>query len=262
MSIFPLDLVLNIVLLSKRVYFFGEMNKKLILIVVGAVVALTVVGITIFLLRSRQDTRSRAQTPIGGSIPSPSPTSGAPNAFADPPPPAPQNVLVEYPSCEGTRCSFLSASCAWDPVTIAVNYQLKVTEVDTGTIIYNQNQGTSVSKIVFPISQNKVYQCDVVAINANGAQSEPGTHSLLCETDGIIEDTPTPTAPPPTIPPTKAPTATPVASVTATMTPTVPVKLTGTPSPTIEAPGNAVQSFAIISGAVMTLIMGVLLLAM
>lgn len=235
------------------------MNKRLLLIVIGGVVALSVVGVTLYLMSQSQDTRSRAQIP--GTI-TPTPTTVPPNTLtASNPPGTPQNVLVEYPSCTDLNCSFLEASCAWDPVTDATSYKLKVTEVDTGSVVYDQTQATSVSKIVFPVNQNKVYQCDVTALNADGQAGATGSHSLLCETDGIVEPTTPPTVVP-TIPPTKAPTPTVAASPSATLAPTIPAKTTSTPTPTIESPGAPVQSIAIIGAAVMTMIIGVLLLGM
>lgn len=236
------------------------MNKRLLLIVVGGIVALTVVGITLYLMSQSQDTRSRAQDPAGTAI-NTSPTPVENTLVSSNPPATPQNVLVEYPSCTDLNCSFLEASCTWDPVTDATSYQLKVTEVDTGNIVYNQSGDTSVSKIVFPVNQNKVYQCDVTAVNAAGQSGGTGSHSLLCETDGIIEPTPT-TPPVPTKEPTPtfAPTFTP--TPVASATPTIPLKATNTPTPTIEAPGAPVQSIAIIGAAVMTMIIGVLLLGM
>lgn len=237
------------------------MNKRLLLIVIGGVVALTVVGITLYLMSQSQDPRSRAQVP-GEGLPTSTPTPPQ-TLTASNPPSTPQNVLVEYPSCTDISCSFLEASCAWDPVTDATSYQLKVTEVDTGTVVYDQAGDISVSKIVFPVSQNKVYQCDVTAINADGQSGGTGSHSLLCETDGIIEPTPT-TPPVPTKEPTPTPTLIPTFTPTpvASATPTIPLKTTNTPTPTIEAPGAPVQSIAIIGAAVMTMIIGVLLLGM
>ena len=166
-------------------------------------------GLTIFLTQTSKDPRSRAQTPSGtAATPSPTPPL---NTLTSAAPATPQNVLVEYPSCTDLDCSFLAASCSWDAVSDAANYQLKVTEVDTGAIVYDQSQASSVNKIVFPVSQNKVYQCDVTALNADGQSSGTGSHSLLCQTDGIVEPTtpPVPTA----IPPTKEPTAVPTTAL-------------------------------------------------
>ena len=236
------------------------MNKRLLLIIVGGIVALSAVGLTIFLTQTSKDPRSRAQTPAGTAV-TPSPTPPL-NTLTTAAPATPQNVLVEYPSCTDLDCSFLAASCAWDAVSDAANYQLKVTEVDTGTVVYDQSQAASVNKIVFPVVQNKVYQCDVTALNADGQASGTGSHSLLCQTDGIVEPTTPPV--PTTIPPTKEPTAVPTvsSSPSATLVPTIPVKTTSSPTPTIEAPGAPAQSIAIVGAAVMTMIIGVLLLAM
>jgi len=236
------------------------MNKRLLLIIVGGIVALSAVGLTIFLTQTSKDPRSRAQTPAGtATTPSPTPPL---NTLTSAAPATPQNVLVEYPSCTDLDCSFLAASCAWDAVSDAANYQLKVTEVDTGTVVYDQSQAASVNKIVFPVVQNKVYQCDVTALNTDGQASGTGSHSLLCQTDGIVEPTTPPV--PTTIPPTKEPTAVPTvsSSPSATLAPTIPVKTTSSPTPTIESPGAPAQSIAIVGAAVMTMIIGVLLLAM
>jgi len=238
------------------------MNKRLLLIIVGGIVALSAVGLTIFLTQTSKDPRSRAQTPAGtATTPSPTPPL---NTLTSAAPATPQNVLVEYPSCTDLDCSFLAASCAWDAVSDAANYQLKVTEVDTGTVVYDQSQAASVNKIVFPVVQNKVYQCDVTALNADGQASGTGSHSLLCQTDGIVEPTTPPVVPTEPPPPTKEPTAVPtvVSSPSATLAPTIPMKTTSSPTPTIESPGAPAQSIAIVGAAVMTMIIGVLLLAM
>jgi len=238
------------------------MNKRLLLIIVGGIVALSAVGLTIFLTQTSKDPRSRAQTPAGtATTPSPTPPL---NTLTSAAPATPQNVLVEYPSCTDLDCSFLAASCAWDAVSDAANYQLKVTEVDTGTVVYDQSQAASVNKIVFPVAQNKVYQCDVTALNADGQASGTGSHSLLCQTDGIVEPTTPPVVPTEPPPPTKEPTAVPtvVSSPSATLAPTIPMKTTSSPTPTIESPGAPAQSIAIVGAAVMTMIIGVLLLAM
>lgn len=116
------------------------------------------------------------------------------------------NVQVSYPSCVGDQCNFTQAGCSWGAVTGASNYQVKATEVDTGTVVYNQTVAASVANVVFPITQKRTYKCDVSAVNSCGNVGIAGTHSLLCEADAAVTTTPIPTSPPvaPPLPPVGA----------------------------------------------------------
>lgn len=140
-------------------------------------------------------------------------------------------VLVEYPECQGDSCSFTQASCSWNAVSGASSYNYVITEVDTSTQIQSATVDSSTLRVVFPVTQERTYKCDVFATSSGGESGGTGTHSLLCSTEGLI-DTPTPT--------------------TAVSTP-VPTK------PAIESPG-AFETSAVILGALTLVIIGGLVL--
>lgn len=154
-------------------------------------------------------------------------------------PAATTGVQVEYPGCaSGTTCDLAQASCKWNSQADAASYNVTVTEVETGTLIKNnESEAASVTKIVFPITQGKTYKCDVVAVSACGGLGAPGTDQLLCKADALI-DTPTPT-----LIPTK-----PAAPPTAT--------------PTIAKPGGMVQSIGLIGGILLAIVGGIVLLVL
>lgn len=104
------------------------------------------------------------------------------------------SVLVSFPSCVGDQCNFTQASCSWGQVTDATSYQVKVTEVESGTIVFNQSETPSTPSVVFSITQNKTYKCDVSAVNSCGAVGPAGSHSLLCAANAMV--TVAPTVPP------------------------------------------------------------------
>lgn len=165
------------------------MNRRTALILGAVFVALIgVIGLTVYLLQSQQDVRSRADT---------SPTPPASTAQSCPTPAQVQNVLVEFPNCVGDVCNFTEASCSWSSVAGATKYQLTITEVDSNTVVKNEQIEAAVTRVVFPITQNKTYKCDVSAINSCGTSGAAGSHSLLCEVDAAVA-TPTPALPPPT----------------------------------------------------------------
>ncbi len=112
------------------------------------------------------------------------------------------NVEVNYPSCAGAQCSFVEADCAWDAVSGASSYSVKVTEVDSGSVIKNVNAGGSSSSYTFPVTQGKTYRCEISATNACGTSGPAGTGEALCEVDGSLDPVPsaTPTPTPTPIP--------------------------------------------------------------
>jgi len=148
------------------------------------------------------------------------------------PPGTVTGVLVEYPECTGDSCSFVQASCSWDAVTDATSYTYTITEIDTSTQIQSATVDSSTLRVVFPITQERTYKCDVFATNSCGASGGTGTNSLLCSADALLEDTPTPT----------------VANATATPTP-LPTK------PPIESPG-AFKNTVVILGTIMFVVLG------
>lgn len=175
------------------------MNKKTGIIIAAVAVALIgVVALTLLLLSQEQDTRSSADnaqplvTPITTPIPSQTATT---NDTSCPTPGQVQNVLVEFPNCEGDQCNFTQASCSWASVAGATKYQLKITEVESGAVVKDQQVEASITRDVFAVNANKTYKCDVSAINSCGTSGVAGSHSLFCEVDALVE-TPSPTTPP------------------------------------------------------------------
>lgn len=145
-------------------------------------------------------------------------------------------VTVEFPGCNGSTCDLTQASCAWNSQADAASFNVTITEVETNTIIKNnESHPSTTTKILFPITQGRTYRCAVVSVSACGAMAAAATDELLCEADAII-DTPTPTPVPPT--------------------PTPPPP---TPTPTIEPPGSLFQTVSIIGGVAIVIIGGLLL---
>ena len=176
------------------------MNKKTA--VIGAAVVFVLLGVvvlTLYLLQGQQDVRSRADTPESTDLPSQAPEQTAQQSC--PVPAAVQNVQVEFPNCTGDICNFTEASCSWSSVAGATKYQLKITEVDTGRVVKDEQVEAAIIRTVFPIIQGNTYKCDVSAINSCGASGAIGTHSLLCKADAAVV---TPTPIPPTVAPPQA----------------------------------------------------------
>lgn len=152
-------------------------------------------------------------------------------------PATPAGVQVEYPGCNGEDCDLAQASCKWDAQADASSYNLTVTEVETGTVIKNnESEATGTTKIVFPITQGKTYKCDVVAVSSCGGLSAAASDQLLCQADAILD---TPTVAPPT---------------------STPIPPTATP--TIANPGGIVQTVALIGGVLLAIIGGIVLLVL
>lgn len=246
------------------------MSRTAIIILVVGLLILGGIGATIFVLNQPQDTRSRAQSfptppptlPIAPTVAispsetaiSPSPTGiggGATNEDTSCVAPSQaQNVLVEYPGCEGDSCLFTQASCMWDPNADAATYNLTVTEVETGNVVRNESIPNSTTKVLFPITQGRTYKCDVSVANACGSVSAAASDQLLCEADAII-----PTATP--IPPT----TTPIASSSPTLAPTTPVS-TPTTIPPPPVVGGVIPTVGIIGALLVAIIGGIVFLAL
>lgn len=234
------------------------MSRRAIIILAVGIFILGGIGLTVYLLNQQQDTRSRAQIvpTISPAITTPSPTTTL-VAVNDSCPalPAVAGVKVEYPGCQGTQCEFTQASCLWTASIGATSYNVTVTQVESGAPIKsNESIPSSTTKILFPITQNKTYKCDVVAVSSCGSLSVASSDQLLCEADAII-DTPTPTTVPPTAIPTIAPTAIPTVPPIATLVPP-------TATPTIASPGEILQSVSIIGAILFAIIGGIILLAL
>ncbi len=126
------------------------------------------------------------------------------------------NVEVNYPSCSGAQCSFVEADCAWDAVSGATNYSVKVTEVDSGSVVKNVTVGGSSTSYTFPVTQGKTYRCETSAVNSCGTSGPAGVGEAICEVDGLTVSTaPTPT-PTPTPTPKPSPLACGMSCVTTT----------------------------------------------
>lgn len=230
-------------------------NKSTIAIILLIVGILGAVIATVLLVRSKQDVRSRADTFDTFTPPAlPSPTivaDGTLNQAGDtcPAPATVTNVVADYPNLVDGVADFAKASCAWDSSEEAVSYAVKITEVDTGSILKNEAVNSSETSYVFDVANGKTYRCEVAAINDCGAQGVAGSDEVLCETDVVPEASPTvaPTVPVPT------------SSVAATLAPTSPPVATGAPIPTLP-PTGAVENLAIAAlGGVVLMILGGLL---
>lgn len=192
------------------------MNKKnaIILSVVLVGILIAAIPIAVYLVRQQQTTKSSAETNTQTVCQTPGTVS---------------NVTIEYPFCEQgstLECSFTQASCSWNPVSEASSYGLKITEVDSGTVIKTDSVSSSTTKIAFPVTSGKTYKCDVTATNSCGSTGGTGTDSLLCKVDEVALATPTP-------PPAGGPSPTPTPSGNPTPTPPPVGGLIPTPTPTV-----------------------------
>jgi hypothetical protein len=182
-------------------------------------------------------------TPISGLTPTSTPACQVP--------PVVTNVKVEYPSCEGSQCSFEQASCSWDGISGATSYAIKISQTESGEVVRNDTVASSTTKVVFSVVQNKTYECDVSAVNSCGT-GPAGIDSLLCAVQGV-EATPTPTTPVAT----PAPTIIAQVSPVPTTIPTIPPAVV-TPTMVPTGPGNAIIGIGAF-GILITIIGGFLL---
>lgn len=153
------------------------------------------------------------------------------------------NVQVAYPSCDSNDfCDFTKATCSWGSVSNAVSYSVKSTEVETGTIVYNQSVAATLSTVTFSITQGKTYKCDVSAVNSCGTAGPAGTHSLLCQIDAVVTTTPT-----------IAPTQSIIPTSTIMLSPTITLR---SPPPIIPTSGNITGTIFAGAGLMLILIVG------
>lgn len=215
------------------------MNKKTALVLGAVVIAfLGVIGLTVYLLQSQQDVRSRASEEQAPAVV---------QQTSCPIPSQVQNVQVEFPNCVGDICNFTQASCSWGSVAGATKYQLKITQVESGETVRDEQVEAAVTKVEFPVVQNKTYKCEVSAINSCGSTGAAGSHSLLCAVDALVS-TPTPAPPKPT------------STLIPTSTPTPTLIPTATPVRTIAPPGTFDTTLALGIGTTALLLLGSLLL--
>ncbi len=189
-------------------------------------------------------TSATTPTPTSGVVVTPTPSCQVPSVVS--------NVKVEYPSCEGSQCSFEQASCSWDALTGATSYAVKISQTESGEVVRNDTATSSTTKVVFSVVQNKTYQCDISAVNSCGT-GPAGTHSLLCAVEGV-ELTPTPV-------PTSTPEPTIIAQITPIPTsapaPTTPPAV-ATPTIPPSGPGEIIIGIGAL-GIILSIIGGVFL---
>lgn len=225
-------------------------NKKFIYAFLGAGILVGMLS-TFLLLRNTTDTSSNADTVIPPDFtlpsPSPSPIVSPPADSADASCEIPEtvsDVKVEFPGCDGDECSFTQASCAWGEHGSASEFQVKITEVESGNVVREQRYPADTTKIIFEVTQNKTYKCEVKAVSACGSVSEATSDQLTCSVDGLV--------------PSTTPEPTPTTVVVNTPTPTTAIP---TPTPTLPPTGPE-QTLVIggIMGALLIMIGGILFL--
>lgn len=191
-----------------------DKQKTIIILVIIGILAIAI-PVTVYLVKQQQTVNSRAQT-----------AGGATDAVCTLPAGV-ENVRVDYPNCEQgstLQCSFTEANCTWDEVLGAVNYNVKVTETDTNTVVKTDQVTSATTKVVFPVVTGRTYQCDISAINSCGSTGGTGTDSLLCKVDGVFgSPSPTP-SPSPSPTPRPSPSPSPIPSPSPVPSPT-PISL-------------------------------------
>jgi hypothetical protein len=197
------------------------MNSKVIIAIVVVVVLLAAIGGGTYLVLNRQNLFSQAAIPesgVGGVCPAPG---------------TPSTVTLSYPFCSsgsgGESCNFERAGCNWDSVSGATKYTVKVTEVETGATITTETINAPTTQNSFPVVQGRTYKCEVSAVNSCGATGGTNEDTLLCETDALLEPSPSvvpaspvAVAPPPLPPPVATPTPSPIACGVSGCSTTVP----------------------------------------
>lgn len=193
------------------------MNKKTLILGFLVVILLAAIPLTLYLASQQQDVRSRADEVA------PTPT------LSCTPPAAVTGVRINFPYCPtGGDCELTQASCTWDAMAGVTNYNVSITEVDSGSQVKQETIVAPTTQTVFPVTVNRTYRCDVTATNSCGATGGVGTVELLC----AVEASPTPTNSP-TPSPTPTVTGTPPPTPTPTVTPTINLS----PTPVVLACG-------------------------
>jgi hypothetical protein len=116
------------------------------------------------------------------------------------------SVDFNYPSCVGTQCDFNQASCTWTAVNGATNYDVKITQVESGSVTATSTVTAPAVTYSFPVENGKTYRCDVTATNTCGSAAQAGSGQGYCAVDGQVgsPQPTTPTVPPQVIPTVKA----------------------------------------------------------
>ncbi len=218
-------------LISGRNLFKSEGGFAPIINLVAGLIIAVGFGVVLFLVQQRTHILPFAQQTGGTQCQAPA---------------TPTNVQINYPYCQNQQsCSFQQASCTWSQVVGATNYNVVITEVDSGSVIKNEQLPVTTTTEVFPIISGKTYKCDVTAANSCGSLSPTASQSLLCQIEGFASPSPSATLPPQGAPsPTPTPTPAPLATVAPIPVPTVapaPVALACgyAPCDTVTAPCQA-----------------------
>ncbi len=181
------------------------MNKKLLILLIGITLLVVAIPLTLFVINQQQDIRSNAATELTDTtvLPTntPSPTSAASPTAACTLPTQVINVKMEYPAnIGGTTYNFTQASCSWPAVSGATSYSIKITQVETSSVVKTDSVTSGTTTYAFAVTPNNTYKCEISAVNACGT-GPAGSDQLLCKTDTIPS-----TAPTATVAPTVAPT--------------------------------------------------------
>lgn len=175
---------------------------KIVIIVISSLVITASIAAAVILVGQSQDIRSRAQTPTGGG------------GGSCPVPLAVSNVFMQFPACDSAgQCDLTKANCSWDAYPNATSYRLKITEVDSNTMVKDESVSASTTTDTFPVTANKTYRCEVAAVNQCGT-GPYGSDQIICSVQGTILPTPSPSpapslSPRPSPSPTVAPSAVP-----------------------------------------------------
>lgn len=185
------------------------MNKTIWIILGGLSLLITVVGIGIFVYfrNQPQDITPSAQTSSEEQS-----ACTAPGNVS--------NLRISYPHCNtgNTECSLTQANCSWSAASGAANYNVKITEVDSGRLVGEEVVTGGSTNLVFPVNQGSTYRCVVSARNSCNVSGAEESVDALCSVQGILSSpTPVPSVYPAPIQST--PTPTPRPSVTPTPTP-------------------------------------------
>src|SRR6266849_1777213 len=61
------------------------------------------------------------------------------------------NVSITFPSCVGNVCNFTQGSCSWGSVSGVSKFHLVITEVETGSVVLDQQVDASVLSSPFSV---------------------------------------------------------------------------------------------------------------
>lgn len=180
------------------------MNKRLLILLIVITLLVVAIPLTLFVINQQQDIRSNASTSLNdttGTLPTVPPTATTtPSTLACTTPTQVINVKMEYPAnTGGTTYNFTQASCTWDAVAGATSYSIKITQVETSSVVKTDSVATGTTNYAFAVTPNNTYKCEISAVNACGTGTA-GSDQLLCKTDTIPSTAPTATVAPSPVP--------------------------------------------------------------